>query len=177
MFLVAFVVAVAAEVVAFVLVADQIGVLAAIGLLLLVSLVGGLLVKAQGVRVLREARRELRNDRLPTRQALDGLFLLLAGALLLFPGFVSGAAGLLLLVPPIRSGVRGAATRRWRRRVRSGLGWVTLVRTPFGFRSRDVGGPVVDADAWEDANVAGRQSHARRSLPAPPRPEGQSGAA
>jgi UPF0716 protein FxsA len=127
--------------------------------------------------VLREARHELRNDRLPTRQALDGLFLLLSGALLLVPGFVSGAAGLLLLVPPVRSGVRKVATRRWRRRLRSGLGWVTAVRTPFGFRSRNVGGPVVDADGWEDAGAPGRASTGRRSLPAPPRPEGQSGAA
>lgn len=178
MFLVAFVLTVAAEVVAFVLIAQQIGVLATIGLLLLVSLVGGFLVKAQGVRVIREARRELAADRLPTRQVLDGLFLLLAGGLLLFPGFVTGAMGLLLLVPPIRSGVRSAATRRWRRRLRSGLEWITVVRTPFGFRSRHVNGPVMDAEGWEDDQAPGAPGGDRRSLPAPPpRPGRQSGAA
>lgn len=174
MFLVAFVLVVAAEVVAFVLVAEQIGVLATIGLLLLVSLVGAFLVKAQGGRVIREARRELRNDRIPTRQVLDGVFLLLAGALLLFPGFVTGVAGLLLLISPLRSAAESVATRRWRRRLRASLEWVTLARRPFG--SRTVRGSVVDSDGWEQG-APGSTSGGHRSLPAPPRPGSNSGAA
>jgi len=39
---------------------------------------------------------------LPADEMLDGLFLLLAGILMVFPGFVSDVFGVLLLLPPVR---------------------------------------------------------------------------
>lgn len=44
---------------------------------------------------------------LPHREALDGLLILLAGAVLLTPGFLTDTVGFLLLFPPVRRAIRG----------------------------------------------------------------------
>jgi UPF0716 protein FxsA len=54
---------------------------------------------------------------MPTSDVVDGLVILVAGALLLTPGFVTTAAGLLILVPPVRSAVRGRLTANLAKRV------------------------------------------------------------
>jgi UPF0716 protein FxsA len=94
-------------------VATWIGVLDTIGLLLLVSVLGAWIVKRQGVGLLRRVQAELAAGRVPGAALVDGLLLLHAGALLLVPGFVTDAFGLLLLLPPVRALVRSWLRRRW----------------------------------------------------------------
>nr|MDQ2754894.1 FxsA family protein [Actinomycetota bacterium] len=96
-FLLALAVLLAAEVVALVEVARQIGVLAAVLLLLATSIAGPLLVKRAGFGVWRRARARLDEGQIPGREALDGLLLLTAGLLICIPGFITDAAGVLLL--------------------------------------------------------------------------------
>jgi UPF0716 protein FxsA len=101
-------------------VGEQIGVLNTIGLLLILSLGGAWLVKREGLGVLRRFRAQLDARRMPGREVADGVLILLAGVLLLTPGFVTDALGLLLLLPPVRAAVRALALRRvalraWRR--------------------------------------------------------------
>lgn len=93
---------VAVEVLAFVAVADQIHVLPALGLLLVVSALGPLVVKRVGLGVLTNARTRLAAGEEPTRELLDGLLVLGGGVLLCVPGFVGDAIGLLLMVGPVR---------------------------------------------------------------------------
>jgi UPF0716 protein FxsA len=45
--------------------------------------------------------------RLPAREAFDGIMILLAGAVLITPGFLTDAVGFLLLIPPVRALVAG----------------------------------------------------------------------
>lgn len=72
-------------------------------LLLFVSAVLGLwMVMRQGLSILREIRNELSEHRVPGRPLLDGLCLIIGGILLAIPGFISDAAGLLLVIPAIR---------------------------------------------------------------------------
>jgi UPF0716 protein FxsA len=99
-------------------VAIAIGVWNTIGLLVLVSLVGAWLVKRQGLAAWQRAQVAITAGRVPGREIVDGVLLLLAGLLLLVPGFVSDAVGLLLLLPPVRAGVRAALTHRWAAKVR-----------------------------------------------------------
>ncbi len=94
-------------------VATWIGVLDTIGLLLLVSLLGAWIVKRQGIGLIRRVQAELAAGRVPGAVLVDGLLLLAAGALLLTPGFVADAFGLLLLLPPVRALVRAWLRRRW----------------------------------------------------------------
>jgi len=93
------------------------GVLNTLALLLLISFVGAWLMKREGLNTWRRAQRQIDAGTVPGRELVDGALILLAGALLLAPGFVTDAVGLLLLLPPVRAAVRGVARRRLERRV------------------------------------------------------------
>jgi len=66
------------------------------------AVLGAALLRAQGLSTLNRVQASLEAGRLPAMELLEGLMLLLAGALLLTPGFVTDACGFLLLVPPLR---------------------------------------------------------------------------
>ena len=97
-------------------VGHAIGVLATIGLLILTSLVGAVLLRSEGARALGAVVEALRARRLPHRELLDGMLITAAGVLIILPGFVSDLLGLLLLLPPIRSLVRRRILRSASRR-------------------------------------------------------------
>lgn len=97
--------------------ASSIGTLETIGLLIAVSVVGAWMVKAQGMAVLWRIRSKLQEGDMPGRELVDGGLVLLAGAFMLTPGFVTDAVGLLLLFPPTRMAIRPLLIRRFRNRV------------------------------------------------------------
>lgn len=104
------------ELFVFVQVADWLGALEAVALLLAVSLVGVWIVTVQGVGVIRRMRRDLDARRVPGRPLIDGALLLVAGFLFVIPGFVSDVLGLVLLVPVVRHAVASGLVRRWSRK-------------------------------------------------------------
>jgi UPF0716 protein FxsA len=89
-------------------VGQLIGVLPAILLLLAVSIAGGWLVRREGARAWRAFRDATGEGRIPGREVADGALVLLGGALLLTPGFVTDVLGLLLVFRPTRAVVRAA---------------------------------------------------------------------
>lgn len=97
--------------------ASVFGVLDTLAVLILVSVVGAWLVKRQGLAVLRRIQQQVQAGRMPTKELVDGVLVLLAGALLVTPGFLTDVAGVLLLLPPVRAAVRPLVLRRYRRRV------------------------------------------------------------
>lgn len=98
-------------------VAGAFGWLNTLALLVLISVVGAWLVRRQGLTMVMRIQRELTSGNVPTKSLVDGLLLLVAGVLLLTPGFISDAAGILLLFPPTRIAVRGLLIRRYRSRL------------------------------------------------------------
>lgn len=80
-----------------------IGVLPTLFLLLIMSLLGATLLRQQGRGAWRRFNAALAEGRFPGREVADGLLITIGGALLLTPGFVTDAVGLLLLVPPTRA--------------------------------------------------------------------------
>lgn len=66
------------------------------------AILGAYLVKQQGLATYMRFQQEANAGRIPAQQMLEGLALLLAGAVLLTPGFFTDAIGFALLVPPIR---------------------------------------------------------------------------
>ena len=101
-------------------VAHAIGVLETLALLIVVSFVGAWLVRYAGFSTLARIRRQLTAGRMPTKELVDGALLLGAGALLIAPGFITDAVGLLLLLPPVRIPLRTLLIRRYRRRAERG---------------------------------------------------------
>jgi UPF0716 protein FxsA len=118
---VAFIVVPLAELWAILYVGDAIGVLPTVLILLADSIIGGLLLRAQGRGAWRRFVEALRTGRLPSRELADGLLIVVGGALLLTPGFLTDAAGLILLIPPTRALVRRGLERTIASRLSVGL--------------------------------------------------------
>jgi len=95
----------------------RIGVVETLGLMILMSALGAFLAKRQGLRTLRVIRDRLDHGQVPGKELLDGLLILIAAALMLTPGFVTDAAALLLLLPPVRAGIRRVLRGSFERRV------------------------------------------------------------
>jgi UPF0716 protein FxsA len=106
-----------AELFVIIKVGEAIGVVSTLALLVGMSVVGAALVKREGLGVLRRARERMDRGVVPGRELVDGVLILLAGALLLTPGFITDAVGVLLLLPPVRAGLRAYAIRRLHIRV------------------------------------------------------------
>ena len=90
----------------------SIGVLNTIGLLLLSSIVGGWLMKREGLGVLRRMQAAVSAGRVPGAELADAALILFGGALMVAPGFITDVLGMLLLLPPVRALVRAALRRR-----------------------------------------------------------------
>ena len=70
-------------------------------------LIGIWMVRWAGVRTLIRIHQKLREEVLPTTELMDMGFILMAGFLLVLPGFISDGFGLLFLLPPVRWGMGG----------------------------------------------------------------------
>ena len=80
------------------------------------GVLGAWLARSQGLGVLRRITEDLNQGRMPTGSLVDGLLILIAGAVLLTPGLITDALGFFLLLPPGRALVRKAITTRLSRR-------------------------------------------------------------
>ncbi len=100
---IAFVLVPLAELAVLIAVGDWIGLVPTLVLLLVVSLAGAWLAKREGLAAWRRFQAALTEGRMPTVEVADGAMILLAGALLLTPGFLSDVLGILLLLPPTRA--------------------------------------------------------------------------
>ena len=106
-----------AELYVLIQVGHVIGVLNTLALLVLVSVVGAWLAKREGLGVLRRMQIALNEGRVPGVELLDGFLILMAAALMVAPGFLTDIVAILLLLPPVRAGVRRVLRRRFARRI------------------------------------------------------------
>ena len=83
-----------------------------IGLVVGTGIVGAHLARRQGLAAWKNFHSELNRGALPADTMLDGVLILLAGAVLITPGLITDAVGLALLVPPIRRFVRTRLVNR-----------------------------------------------------------------
>lgn len=95
------------EIAVFIQVGGLIGLWPTIALVLVTAVVGTSLLRAQGLATLSRAQASMQRGEMPLREVFDGACLLVAGVLLLTPGFVTDAMGLLLFLPPVRAGLLG----------------------------------------------------------------------
>jgi UPF0716 protein FxsA len=98
-------------------VAEAIGVLATIGLLIVSWPLGVWLLRAEGRSAWRRLSAAVAAGRPPAREVLDGALVVAGGALLIVPGFITDVIGLVLLLPPTRSLARRGIVRNFQSRL------------------------------------------------------------
>jgi len=149
-------------------VGQQIGTLPTIALLVLMSLLGGYLLRREGMRTWRAMRTTLQSGRMPAREVADGALVIFGGALLLTPGFATDLFGLLCILPPTRAVLRRMLTGLVARRL-GAVGVVGLATeqtqrsTPPPWARRD--GRVVDGEVVEGEIVDGDDGPDRPGRP------------
>lgn len=110
--LIAFIAVPIVEIAVFIEVGGCIGVWSTVGVVILTAVMGTALLRQQGLSVLFRIQENLEANRMPVQELFDGVCLVLAGALLLTPGFVTDAIGFLLFVPPFRRWLAGEIGKR-----------------------------------------------------------------
>ena len=145
------------EIAVFIQVGEAIGLMATLVAVVLGTMVGVAVVKQQGLAVLTRAQQQMDAGIVPDRELFDGVCLVIAGFLILLPGFVTDTLGVLLLLPPIRD------------LLRSGTGRFVKVRRDGTPRRPSPGGGVIEGEFEEvDENAPrgeGPHDSDPRSLP------------
>jgi UPF0716 protein FxsA len=115
----------------------------ALTLAIATALIGSFLVRRAGLSVMDRFRSRVNDGGLPTRELSDGATVLVSGAFLISPGFITDILGFLLLLPPIRGQIYKVLSRRF-------TGRVSVF--PTGTTSKRVsqtGEEIIDVDGYE----------------------------
>jgi UPF0716 protein FxsA len=120
-------------------VAGWIGVIDTILLLIVSWPLGGWALRRQGAAAWRRLARAIEEQRSPGREVIDGVLVLIGGVLLIVPGFVTDALGILLLLPFTRALLRPLLIRNLQ-------GRVMVSATRFSRRPYDVDSTAHDVD-------------------------------
>jgi UPF0716 protein FxsA len=163
-----FVVVPLAELYVIVQVAGQIGIWWTVVLLFADSILGTILMRSQGRAAWRRFNEATAEGRIPGREVADGALIILGGAFLLTPGFLTDIIGFLLLIPPTRALFRRSVVGLFARR--SPLGYVGMKAAPHAERAwRDRRSRRGPDGAPPDDYVEGSATDADDDEP-PPRP-------
>lgn len=90
------------EIAAFIIIGSKIGVLPTLAMVFITAVIGSILLRVQGFGLINRIRYEVDRGRVPGREMVHGVMILVAGVLLLTPGFITDALGFLLFIPPLR---------------------------------------------------------------------------
>lgn len=96
-----------------------IGTLNTIIIVILTAVVGAYMVKLEGMTVIYRIRENMQQGIFPTEELINGMMILMAGALLLTPGFFTDVIGFLMVFPVSRSVIKRIARRYIKRRISS----------------------------------------------------------
>jgi UPF0716 protein FxsA len=112
-----FIVVPIAELAVIIQVGGLIGFWPTLAILIADSILGSVLMRAQGRIAWRRFNDAVRNGRVPAREVADGVLVIFGGALLLTPGFITDIFGILFLIPPTRALIRRVFLRQALRRM------------------------------------------------------------
>ncbi|MCL4104617.1 UNVERIFIED_CONTAM: hypothetical protein GTU68_004571 [Idotea baltica] len=121
----------------------KIGIAPTIAIIVVTGALGAWLTKLQGLKTLHNFQKATGEGRMPHEEIMDGLMILVAGAVLLTPGFLTDAIGFSLLVPPVRTVVRKFLGGYLKSRVHI-VGMPTADNPATASRPKDI---VIEADA------------------------------
>ena len=104
------------EIAVFIQAGEHLGLWPTLATIVLTAMIGTALLRHQGLAILARARESIEKNTFPAAEVFDGLCLLVAGALLITPGFITDGAGFLLFVPALRAFLRRTFMRRLEKR-------------------------------------------------------------
>ncbi|WP_420419202.1 FxsA family protein [Pacificispira sp.] len=141
-----------AEIALFIEIGGAIGTVWTVITIFATAIIGTWLVRQQGLQTMERARAAMNRNQMPVDEVIAGLCILVAGALLLTPGFLTDALGFVLLIPPMRAAlaktVIGSMRASGRFHVHAGgLGGAS--NPPGGGPGRGGRGPVIDGEFEE----------------------------
>ena len=90
------------EIATFILIGGQIGVIPTLLMILVTAIIGSILLRIQGFTIVSRIKEQSASGQIPGRELGNGAMILVAGVLLLTPGFVTDTLGFLLFLPPLR---------------------------------------------------------------------------
>lgn len=88
-----------------------------IALVLLTGVLGAWLARREGLKTMNRIQNEMAKGVPPTGAMVDGLLILVAGAVLVTPGILTDLFGFALLIPPCRKWIRGRLVKWFKRHV------------------------------------------------------------
>lgn len=97
--------------------ADATGWMTTLGIVIVTGVVGAWLARREGLRTLLTIQSELSTGRMPAMSVVEGMMILVAGALLVTPGILTDTVGFALLIPPVRRWVARRVAKAFRGRV------------------------------------------------------------
>jgi UPF0716 protein FxsA len=151
------------EIALFIKVGGWIGLGPTLALIVLTAVIGVVILRWQGMGVMLRAQRQLAEGSLPVVEVFEGLCLVIAGVLLLIPGFFTDAVGALLLLPPVRR----ALYRQVRQRIEAHVVDVSARRAPAG----PPRGPTIETEYEEifdqDRPMLGTDDREDQDMPPP----------
>ena len=139
------------EISVFIAIGDRIGIFYTVMLILVTALIGSILLRIEGFRILREIQKDVAAGKVPTKELSNGVMILIAGVLLLTPGFVTDAIGFLLFLPPVRTAIRAFFISRIKLQTTStdsgfGTGFDSSQTHRRDQSTSNRNGPIVDLD-------------------------------
>ena len=162
-----FVVLPLAELYVIIQIGQEIGLVWTLILLLADSVAGTLLMKSQGRAAWRRFVEANQAGRIPAREVADGALIILGGAFLLTPGFLTDIIGFLLLIPPTRAIFRKSVVGLFARR--SPIGYFGMKAAPHAERAWNERSARRRSNTGGGDYVEGTATEYRDDDPAPPR--------
>lgn len=99
---------------------SMIGAATTIAIVLLTGFIGAYLARMQGAQTMNRVRMNMAQGIAPTGELVDALLIFVAGVVLLTPGFLTDISGILLLIPPVRAGIKSWLRRKFEDSIRNG---------------------------------------------------------
>ncbi|MEM9080988.1 MAG: FxsA family protein [Verrucomicrobiota bacterium] len=119
-----------AELAIFLALGDRLGLVNTLIIIVLTAIIGAALTKSQGAKALHNFQKASTSGKLPAKELTDGLLILIAGAVLLTPGFLTDTIGFLLLIPPARAAIRKVFSAYLAKRITVSMNGVDLPPNP-----------------------------------------------
>jgi UPF0716 protein FxsA len=102
----------------FMMLGNRIGIPTTLAIIVITAILGAYLTKSQGLKALRNYQTAVSSGKLPHEEVMDGLMILIAGAVLLTPGFLTDAIGFALLIPTVRDIVRAIVKTKMKEKIK-----------------------------------------------------------